>query len=317
MDARDQALLDLGRTLLEGSYSFTTVTPLTHGRVLSRATKTWGPPTLRPTPRPTLRDVFGWSASFVERDLPPHIFALLIKAEALQQTGGLFRSRVRFSTLGDMIFLHSAYPTQSADSVFFGPDTYRFVRSVRAALALRGLSRIGRCVDIGCGSGAGGLALAHMCEDTVLCDINEAALRYTLINAALNGIAARVLYSDVLSEIRQPADLIIANPPYLVDAERRLYRHGGDARGCDLSLRILRESLVHLAPGGSLMLYTGAPVVDGVDQFLRLVGSLLDDENLDARYEEVDPDVFGEELDREVYGDVERIAAVFLTVSRR
>jgi hypothetical protein len=34
------------------------------------------------------------------------------------------------------------------------------------------------------------------------------------------------------------------------------------------------------------------------------------------RYQELDPDVFGEELEREVYRDVDRIAAVGLEARR-
>jgi hypothetical protein len=35
-----------------------------------------------------------------------------------------------------------------------------------------------------------------------------------------------------------------------------------------------------------------------------------------ARYEELDPDVFGDELDRPAYAAVERIAAVLVTARR-
>jgi hypothetical protein len=34
-------------------------------------------------------------------------------------------------------------------------------------------------------------------------------------------------------------------------------------------------------------------------------------------YEEIDPDVFGEELDRQAYADADRIAAVGLTAEKR
>jgi len=35
----------------------------------------------------------------------------------------------------------------------------------------------------------------------------------------------------------EAADLIVANPPYLLDDQQRTYRHGGPLLGADLSLR--------------------------------------------------------------------------------
>ena len=47
---------------------------------------------------------------------------------------------------------------------------------------------------------------------------------------------------DVLNGIDRPADIVIANPPYLVDAARRVYRHGGGEYGSALSVRIGRKN---------------------------------------------------------------------------
>ncbi len=89
---------------------------------------------------------------------------------------------------------------------------------------------------------------------------------------------------------------------------------GSSARS--FSLRIAREASERLAPGGTLLLYTGAAVVEGRDVFLDAVTPLLRERGLPFHYEELDPDVFGEELDRPGYAAVERIAAVLLTLSR-
>src|SRR5688572_32246429 len=102
---QDQALMRLGRDLLAQGYRFTTITPATHGIVQAR-------PHERP---PTLRDIFGWSRPFLPEHLPPHMLAALIEAEALMGLAGHSRSTVRFSTLGDEIFVHSAFPTEQAD----------------------------------------------------------------------------------------------------------------------------------------------------------------------------------------------------------
>jgi methylase of polypeptide subunit release factors len=50
-----------------------------------------------------------------------------------------------------MLFVHSAFPTLSPDSVFFGPDTYRFAGLIERTIA--GLATPPRSIlDLGCGS---------------------------------------------------------------------------------------------------------------------------------------------------------------------
>jgi len=87
--------------------------------------------------------------------------------------------------------------------------------------------------------------------ELVLADINSQALAFSAINAVLNDLpSAKTVFSDVLEEIEGSADIIIANPPYLVDEDRRVYRHGGGELGISLALRIAEQSLARLAPGG-------------------------------------------------------------------
>jgi hypothetical protein len=57
-------------------------------------------------------------------------------------------------------------------------------------------------------------------------------------------------------------------------------------------------------------------VVDGEDVLLAALQPLLDAQEVEARYEEVDPDIFGEELEKPAYARVERIAVATLTVRR-
>ena len=115
-------------------------------------------------------------------------------------------------------------------------------------------------------------------------------------------------------ESRAKSDLIIANPPYLVDDERRLYRHGGGELGIELALRITKQGLGRLKSGGRLVLYTGTPIINGVDPFFESISPLVQPHGLQFVYEEIDPDVFGEELERQAYAHADRIAVVGLTV---
>jgi hypothetical protein len=109
----------------------------------------------------------------------------------------------------------------------------------------------------------------------------------------------------------------MANPPYLVDDDRRLYRHGGGELGISLALRIAEEGLPRLRPGGRLILYTGTPILNGADPLIESLQPSLQLYASHFVYEEIDPDVFGEELDRPAYANADRIAAVGLTAIKR
>lgn len=296
------ALLQLGQRLQEAGYRFVTVTPETHRRHIKRRAQA-----------ESVRDIFGWSLPFAQSVLPPPLWRLAQAAEVLQSDGALWRSRVRFSSLGNDLFVHSAFPTQAADSVFFGPDTYRY-----ANLLLQRARPATCCVDVGCGTGAGALVLRERVCELVLADINPGALQLAGINAQLAGAGAVSLCeSDILRGVGQPFDLVVANPPYVVDSLGRVYRDGGGAHGVDIALRIVREALERLPAGGQLLLYTGTPVCDGVDKFYESLQPLLRSRELSHTYGEIDPDVFGEELDRPAYARAERLAVVFLDVTVR
>ncbi len=293
------ALVTVGRMLTASGYRFITTTPATHARVHRRG----------PDVAADLRDVFGWSRPAPTALFPPGMLDALRAADAVEPHGDLWQPRVRFSTLGDQLYVHSAYPTVASDAVFFGPDTYRF-----CAVLAREVVTARRVIDVGAGSGAGGLSLAGRVDQLVLTDINPRALAMAGVNAALAGVAARVerIESDVLASVDGRFDLVIANPPYLVDDQARAYRHGGDGLGTALAVRILDEALARLAPGGRVIVYTGAPIVDGRDRFLDAARPRLEARRARWTYAELDPDVFGEELDRPAYQAVERIAAVAL-----
>jgi methylase of polypeptide subunit release factors len=310
MTDADRALLQLGAALRAAGYDFTTPTPATHARVNARPENCQAK---------DLRDVFGWSRPFARDVLPADMLALMRDAGILAEENGLFRSRVRVSSLAGELFFHSGFPTTEADAVFFGPDTYRFARAIKAGINER-TAPIHNAVDIGCGAGPGAILVAkHAPEARVLMtDINESALRLARVNAALAGAANAITQrSDILAEIDGVFDIIVSNPPYLNDALGRAYRHGGGDLGADLSLRILDAALPRLAPAGMLILYTGTAIVGGRDLFRNAALPRLAAADLAWTYEEVDPDVFGEELETEAYRAADRIAAVVLNVRKR
>ena len=292
-------------------YRFITVTPATHERVNRR------PGNERAQ---DLAGVFGWSRPFDPAILPPGLFELMQRAEVVAEDARGWRSRsgcppwtARSSCTPPIRRAGrarcSSAPTPTASPPPCGPSCAPRRAPVR------------RAVDIGCGAGPGGIlvAKARPEAEVLMVDINDEALRFARVNAALAGAANAVpRRSDLLSAVEGAFDLIIANPPYLLDPARRAYRHGGGRLGEGLSLAILDAALGRLAPGGTLLLYTGVAVVNGRDAFRSAAEErLASSPGVGWTYREVDPDVFGEELDTAAYAEADRIAAVVLTATRQ
>jgi SAM-dependent methyltransferase len=310
MNTDDHPLVRLGKLLQARNYAFVTVTPDTHLRVLARQNRGI-----------TLRDIFGWNKVFHPADLHPEILQCVEGAGEAKDTGDGVRSGIRASTLGGQLFLHSAFPTSAEDAVFFGPDSYRFVRLIEEVLKGVDTSKLKHAADIGCGSGVGGIAVRRLIGETLevtLSDINESALRFARLNCKINDLCdIRIAQSDVLSGLPDTLDLIVSNPPYLVDTKQRLYRHGGGPFGFDLSVRIVDESIQHLRTGGSLILYTGTVIVDGHDLLREALKPVLSNPYLSTSYSEIDPDVFATELEWPPYHFADRIAVVALHLAKR
>lgn len=306
--ARD-AVEKLLSILYERGYQFVTVTPTTHQLVNQRPANAWAN---------NLHDVFGWNRAFTKEIVGVEILELMQAADILRPVENGWQSLVRVSSVADKLFVHSGFPTDAQDAVFFGPDTYRFINAMYSALAtLQG--KVERCVDIGTGSGVGAILLAEALPYAEIwgIDINEKALSFSNINATASGIAnVHFQYSNLLHDLQGEFDLIIANPPYLVDPSARAYRHGSGPLGAQLSLEIVEAALTRLAPGGSLMLYTGVAMIDGHDPFLEAVKQMTKTAGCTYQYTEIDPDIFSEELSTDAYARADRIAAVWLLVNR-
>ena len=103
------------------------------------------------------------------------------------------------------------------------PETERLVELALRRLAKRAPLKV---LDIGTGSGA--IALAIKAErpnaEVVATDISEAALEVAQANATTLGLDIRFVYADLLegeevSVFAREADLIISNPPYLLESD--------------------------------------------------------------------------------------------------
>lgn len=305
LSAEDRSLCELLGELEQANYRFVTPTPETHRRVIARRgfARDW-------------RDIFGWSLPFAPETAGPRVMSFLEAAGMIFRDGSAIRSAVRVSSVGDALFVHSAYPTTQGDSVFFGPDSYRFVDFIRGELA--GTPQLRRLVDIGTGSGVGGIMAAMMVRPTTvtLSDINPTALRLARVNAQHNGVEAEVVQGSGVDPIAGPIELAISNPPFLMDPAGRAYRDGGGMHGAALSLGWALATAAKLAPGGRMVLYTASAIVEGLDGLKAALTERLDPNNFHLRYRELDPDVFSEQLDQPDYECVERIAVVGAVIER-
>jgi SAM-dependent methyltransferase len=305
----DHALRLLGTFLKDSGYTFTTITPATHQRVNAR------PENARAR---SPRDVFGWSRPFGPGVLPEPVVELMDAAGVLARDGDTWRSLVRFSSYDGELFVHSAFPTTAADAVFLGPDTYRMADAAAAHVEARA-HPVRRAVDIGCGTGAGAITVAKRAPgaEVLAVDINDTALRFARVNTELARTpGVRPCRSDLLDDVDGDFDLIISNPPFMIDPAGRAYRHGGGEHGHELSLAVIDAAAKRLEPAGSLVLFSGTGIVDGHDPFRAAAAERLDGTDLTWSYREVDPDVYGEELDGPAYSHAERIAVVVLTAVR-
>ncbi len=143
------------------------------------------------------------------------------------------------------------------------------------ALALMDSAGYSSVLDLCCGSGCIGIALAKRSGAAVTAaDVSGDCLRLTQENAQLNGVDVRTVQSDLFNGIEGVFDLIVSNPPYLSAAdmaemqreltyEPRIALYGG-ADGLDFYRRIAAGYRAHLREGGVLLMEIGATQADAV-----------------------------------------------------
>lgn len=144
-----------------------------------------------------------------------------------------------------------------------------------------------RLLDMACGSGCIGLALAHAWKsagvEVVLADVSEDALDLARLNASRLGFPdARFLRSDLFEKVSGRFDLITANLPYIPSAEipalsrevRRdpLLALDGGADGLDLVRRFAEAAPAFLNDEGGIALELGQGQPPEVTERLRAQG---------------------------------------------
>lgn len=293
----------LGALLLldEAGYDFVPPTPATQRRQMTRAGRQRAA---------SLIDVLGWSLPVEPGVIEPALENALIDAGVLTRTeDDRLKPLLRASRVEGLLFWHSPYPTRERNAVFLGPDTYRFAQFILARMP----DNPKTILDYGAGAGVGGILAARRVASALLtiADINPLALYLASINAEHAGVEHQVVSVSRPAEFEDARfDLIVSHPPFMIDSEHRLYRDGGDLYGARLSLQWLVEGTYLLAPGGRLIMHTGSSVVMGQDVLKSAIADASLADNITVDYRELDPDIFGNELGKMEYAEVERIAAV-------
>ena len=159
------------------------------------------------------------------------------------------------------------------------PETEHLVEAV---LSLAADFPAPRIVDIGTGSGAIAVALAHKLPQAIVTaiDLFTDALAVARENAVRNSVSIRFLQGDLLAAVAgESFDFIVSNPPYVPDSDReslsvevRDYEpaqalFAGDD-GLDVYRRLIPQAFAALAPGGYLALEIGYGQQDSVPALL-------------------------------------------------
>jgi release factor glutamine methyltransferase len=160
------------------------------------------------------------------------------------------------------------------------PDTELLVE-----LALERLPQGGTVLDMGTGSGAIAVALAHTRRDALVTalDVSAEALAVARANAQHNDAAVRFVQSDWFGALGDSVfDLVVSNPPYIASGDAHLSQ--GDLRfepvgaltdhadGLSALRTIIAGAPAHLAAGGWLLMEHGYDQAAHVRQLLADAG---------------------------------------------
>ncbi|HZU21301.1 MAG TPA: peptide chain release factor N(5)-glutamine methyltransferase [Terriglobales bacterium] len=163
------------------------------------------------------------------------------------------------------------------------PETEHVVETALHLLAEAELTAP-KLLDVGTGSGAIALALAHELRQAAIhaCDISPEALEIARANAARLELDSRIVFgeSDLLDAYSGDTfDLIVSNPPYVaerdfdsIEAQVRRYEphravFGGET-GLDVYRRLIPEACDHLGAGGWLVMEIGAGMEEEIRALL-------------------------------------------------
>jgi len=182
-------------------------------------------------------------------------------------------------------------PFEARPGVFIPrPETEILVEHADRMLRAFPLHQPLSALDLCCGSGIIGVALAHRIGnlDVTSVDVSPDAVELTALNARKNDVSARVrvVQSDAFRYLEKWAEqftAILCNPPYIESAglarlPREVREHepmlalDGGADGLDFYRRVMPLLCPRLAAGGMVMFEIGDTQADAVMELVRGAG---------------------------------------------
>ena len=162
----------------------------------------------------------------------------------------------------------------------------RAIQVVQAAARSGGARRV-KVLDICCGSGAIGLAVAIRCGDVELLATDDSPVAFECASENLAEVGGRVYQGDLFAPIPRAElhslDLIVANAPYVpsgavqgLPAEARSFEPlttlDGGPDGTSVQSRILASAAEWLRPSGVIMIETGREMAGATARIARDAG---------------------------------------------
>jgi len=203
----------------------------------------------------------------------------LLTADDIAQISALVARRLAGEPIAYIVGTREFYglPFHVAPGVLIPrPETELLVE-----LAMQYLPQNGCLLDLGTGSGAIAVALAHARPDArvTAIDVSPAALAIAQQNGAQNDVQVEFLQSDWYAALHgRRFDVIVSNPPYIVDGDAHLQQ--GDLRfepidaltdhgdGLGAIRRICRDAAAHLRSGGRIFIEHGYDQAAAVRELL-------------------------------------------------
>jgi len=207
----------------------------------------------------------------------------VLTGEETQCLRALLERRLRGEPIAYIIKQREFFglPFEVSDAVLIPrPDTELLVE-----LALDRLPAQGRVLDMGTGSGAIAVSLAHSRPDAIVTalDVSSAALAVARRNASANGVNITFMASDWFEALgTERYELIVSNPPYIASGDQHLSE--GDLRfepvgaltdhadGLSALRTIVSGASRHLTAGGWLLMEHGYDQAASVRQLLSDAG---------------------------------------------
>jgi protein-(glutamine-N5) methyltransferase, release factor-specific len=158
------------------------------------------------------------------------------------------------------------------------PETEELVGLLKSRIE----NRESKILDVGTGSGVIALSLAAAFPEAEITatDISEEALALARENANRLNLTSRIIFlkSELLMDVTDGYDVIVANLPYIATGDRgslsREVLHDPEAalfggeRGDEIMRRLIEAAPSHLAPGGLLALELGLGQADDLAALL-------------------------------------------------